>query len=74
MGTRRCGATTPSEGVHCIAGTVSGGAKRLVDGHNRMMSEDYERDSETGEAFMYEARIRLIVRRSAHLCDFVDGF
>ncbi len=53
---------------------MSGGAKRLVDGHNRMMSEDYERDSETGEAFMYEARIRLIVRRSAHLCDFVDRF
>jgi hypothetical protein len=38
------------------------------------MSEDYQRISETGEAFMYEAMIRLIVRRSARLCNFVVRF
>jgi hypothetical protein len=74
MGALRRGATTPSERVQCIAGTVSGGAEFFVDGQNRRMSEDYERVSETGEAFIYAAMIRLIVRRSAHLCDFVDRF
>jgi putative transposase len=34
--------------------------------HNRRMSKDYERLSATGEAFVYVAMTRLMVRRLAH--------
>jgi transposase len=34
--------------------------------HNRRMSKDYERLCATGEAFVYAAMIRLMVRRLAH--------
>ncbi len=34
-------------------------------GHNRRMSKDYERLPETGEAFIYVAMSRLMVRRLA---------
>ncbi len=33
--------------------------------HNRRMSKDYERLAETGEAFIYAAMSRLMVRRLA---------
>ncbi len=33
--------------------------------HNRRMSKDYERLTETSEAFIYVAMIRLMVRRLA---------
>ena len=33
---------------------------------NRRMSKDYERVPETGEAFMYVAMTRLMVRRLTH--------
>jgi len=36
-------------------------------GQNRRMSKDYERVPETGEAFMYVAMTRLMVRRLARL-------
>jgi putative transposase len=35
------------------------------NGQNRRMSKDYERVPETGEAFMYVAMTRLMVRRLA---------
>jgi transposase len=35
-------------------------------GQNRRMSKDYERVPESGEAFMYVATTRLMVRRLAH--------
>jgi transposase len=34
--------------------------------HNRRMSKDYERLCSTGEAFIYAAMSRLMVRRLAH--------
>ena len=34
-------------------------------GQNRRLSKDYERVPETGEAFMYAAMMRLMVRRLA---------
>ena len=34
-------------------------------GHNRRMSKDYERLCATGEAFVYAAMTRLMVRRLA---------
>jgi hypothetical protein len=68
------GVEPPPYPTEFIVWTVSGGAESFVDVQNRRMSEDYERVSETGEAFMYEAMIRLIVRRSAHLGDYVDRF
>ena len=34
--------------------------------HNRRMSKDYERLCSTGEAFVYVARTRLMLRRLAH--------
>ena len=34
--------------------------------HNRRMSKDYERLCSTGEAFVYAAMTRLMVRRLAH--------
>jgi putative transposase len=34
--------------------------------HNRRMSKDYERLCTTGEAFVYAAMTRLMVRRLAH--------
>jgi transposase len=34
--------------------------------HNRRMSKDYERLCATGEAFVYAAMTRLMVRRLAH--------
>jgi putative transposase len=41
---------------------------------NRRMSKDYERLTETSEAFIYVAMSRLMVRRLAHRFDFPDGF
>jgi putative transposase len=38
------------------------------------MSKDYERLTETSEAFIYVAMIRLMVRRLARRCGFLDGF
>jgi transposase len=35
--------------------------------HNRRMAKDYERLPETGEALIYAAMIRLMVRRLAHV-------
>jgi hypothetical protein len=34
--------------------------------HNRRMSKDYERLCSTGEAFVYAARTRLMLRRLAY--------
>ncbi len=36
-------------------------------GQNRRMGKDYERVPETGEALLYVAMSRLMVRRLAHL-------
>lgn len=36
-------------------------------GQNRRMSKDYEREPDTGEALMYVAMVRLMVRRLARL-------
>jgi len=41
---------------------------------NRRMSKDYERLTETSEAFGYVAMIGLMVRRLARRCGFPDGF
>ena len=38
--------------------------------HNRRMSKDYERICASGEAFVYGAMSRLMVRRLAHSCGF----
>ena len=35
--------------------------------HNRRMSKDYERLCASGEAFVYAAMIRLMLRRLAHV-------
>jgi len=41
---------------------------------NRRMSKDYERLTETGEAFIYVAMSRLMARRLARSCPFSDSF
>jgi putative transposase len=41
---------------------------------NRRMSKDYERLTETSEAFGYVAMIGLMVRRLARRCGSPDGF
>ena len=41
--------------------------------HNRRMSKDYERLSSTGEAFVYAAMTRLMVRRLVHARSFSGG-
>jgi putative transposase len=41
---------------------------------NRRMSKDYERLCATGEAFIYAAITRLMVRRLARACEFSDSF
>jgi len=38
------------------------------------MSKDYERLCATGEAFIYAAMTRLMVRRLARACEFSDSF
>ncbi len=42
--------------------------------HNRRMSKDYERLTETSEAFIYVAMSRLMVKRLARSCGFSGGF
>jgi putative transposase len=45
---------------------VGGGADVLLEiDHNRRMSKDYERLTETSEAFIYVAMSRLMVKRLA---------
>jgi hypothetical protein len=41
--------------------------------HNRRMAKDYERLCATGEAFVYAAMARLMVRRLARVQDFPDS-
>jgi hypothetical protein len=41
--------------------------------HNRRMAKDYERLCATGEAFVYAAMTRLMVRRLARACEFPDS-
>ena len=42
--------------------------------HNRRMAEDYERLCATGEAFVYAAMTRVMVRRLARAWVFSNGF
>ncbi len=66
-GVRRRGAAALPEGLHRLAAAVGGGAKLLLEHQNRRMSKDYERVPETGEALLYVAMTRLMVRRLARL-------
>ena len=55
-----------AEGLSGLAEEVGGGKDVLAWlCHNRRMSKDYERLCATGEAFVYVAMTRLMVRRLA---------
>ena len=43
-------------------------------GHYRRMSKDYERLCASAEAFVYDAMMRLMVRRLARGREFPNGF
>jgi len=67
-GASRPEAATISEGLHSLAKTLGCGAKLFMDGPEPLSgSKDYERVPETGEAFLYVAMTRLMVRRLARL-------
>lgn len=64
-GSRRQGAAAVSEGLHRLAQTVGSGAKLFVDGSEPQDEQGLRGVPETGEAFMYVAMTRLMVRRLA---------
>src|SRR4028118_2117365 len=63
----------PPRGFHVLP------LRRVVErtfawiGHNRRMAKDYERLHATGEAFVYVAIMRLMVRRLAREQEFPDS-
>ena len=56
-------------GFHGTPTEEMGGAEDILSwiDQNRRLSKDYERLPESGEAFIYVAMSRLMVRRLAHL-------
>jgi hypothetical protein len=65
-GARRSRATALSKGIHSLAEEVGSGAELFVD-EPEPQDKDHERVPETGEALLYVAMSRLMVRRLARL-------